>query len=335
MKRSALLMSVVIVLLVLSFDFVTVSAEGEPPAEDGIEVDLPSSPYVIYPKYEDITTKTPIFRFTDYSDFGATRYRIELYNDETELLLYQQTGTGNCDGTECTMQLLFPLKFVTLDSDEGEYRWRIRAKVDGEWPPLWSQATFRVIKTGFTSLFDVDYKKWIPVYGSWSINSSGYLKISGTGDTNYSIIEKHLFTYGYVYEVRMKRKIDTDSENRLFFNAYPYPLFMNRWDSGYTFDYYNNGRWRFGKRVAGVQSYLTPETSSSVIVPYGWNKVTIWAKPPNFHFWINETYLGVYSDAEFDEGFVGIGVYMNTSDNPLLVDWATVRYSNTAPYPIP
>ncbi|MEL7591717.1 MAG: hypothetical protein AAGU17_10550 [Anaerolineaceae bacterium] len=324
-----------VVVLILSVPISPVGAQNGPTEPGGISVDLPSSPYVIYPKYEDITTKTPTFRFTDYSEYGATKYRIELYNDETEALIYQQTGTGNCDGTECTMQLLIPLKFVTLDSDEGEYRWRIRAKVGGEWPPLWDQATFRVLKPKFTSLFDVDYKKWTPLFGDWGITSAGYLKGNGVGDNQYSIIQNHLVVNGYVYEVRMKRKLNTNTENRLYFNAYPYPTSWNRWDSGYGFDYYNNGRWRLVQREAGVQTILIPEADSSAIVPYGWNKLTIWSNPPNFHFWINEVYLGSYSLTTFDEGYVGIGMLMHASYEPLLVDWATLKYSDTAPYPIP
>jgi hypothetical protein len=70
-------------------------------------------------------------------------------------------------------------------------------------------------------------------------------------------------------------------------------------------------------------------------VPYGWNKLTIWSNPPNFHFWINEVYLGSYSLTTFDEGYVGIGMLMHASYEPLLVDWATLKYSDTAPYPIP
>jgi hypothetical protein len=325
-----------VVVLILSVPISPVGAQNGPTEPGGIIVDGPSSPYIVYPKNEDIFDTTPLFRFTDYSAFGATKYRIDVWKgtDTNAAPIYTYKGHGNCNGSECTMQPGIALKKTDMNGN-GEYTWRIRAKVGGEWPILWSQAPFRVLSKGFTSMFDVDYKKWTPLSGYWGINSSGYLKISGTGDHHYSIIEKHVFSHGYVYEARMKRKIDTDSENRLFFNADPFPMFMDRWDSGYTFDYYNNGRWRFGKRLAGVQSYLTPETSSSAIVPYGWNKITIWATPPEFHFWINETYLGKYTEATFDEGFVGIGVYMNTSDYPLLVDWATLKYSDTAPYPIP
>jgi len=305
------------------------------PAAADAAPDGPSSPYVIFPKDEDVFTTTPKFRFTKYP--GVTKYRIDIWegDDFDAPPIYTFKFTPSCSSDECWYKPDIVLKKYDISGEKGEYSWRIRAKEGTEWPPLWSQTSFRVLSSGFNSQFTVDHAKWTPLFGDWSITSAGYLKGNGGGDNYFSIIQKHLVTTGYVYEVRMKRKLCKDTENTLYFNAYPYPTSWNRWDSGYMFEYYNNGRWRLGQRVGNVWTTLIPEAESDAIVPYGWNKLTIWSQPPNFHFWINEQYLGGYPLTTFEEGYVGIGMHMNASYEPLLVDWATLKYSDTAPYTIP
>lgn len=343
MKRSQMWMSTLVVLMLLSFaittvgaDFnPTVKAEGQPPSGDVIRPDPPSSPEVIYPRDEDIFTTTPKYRFTKFP--GVTKYRIDIWkgDDYNQTPIFTLKFTPACSDTECWIKPAYTLKKYDLSGEKGEYSWRIRAKVGTDWPVLWSQTTFRVLSSGFNSTFSSDYAKWVPLSGDWSISSAGYLKGNGNGDNQYSIVQKNLVKNGYVYEVRMKRKLENDAETRLFFNANPYPLYMNRWDSGYGFDYFNNGRWRLVQRVGGLQTYPVPETESSAIIPFGWNKLTVWTQDTGIYLWINEVYLGMFPINTFEEGWVGIGMYMNGPYSPLLVDWATLKYSDTPPYTIP
>lgn len=329
MSRSKIVLTVIVFVMTccLVFPVAPVAADSAPEG--------PSSPYVIYPDEEDIFTKTPEYRFTEWP--GAVKYRIDIWKgtDYTQTPIFTQKFIPTCSAGECKFKPAFTLQKYDISGEKGEYLWRIRAKVGIEWPPAWSQKPFRVLSTGFNSQFTVTDAKWIPLSGDWAVNRLGYLKGTGNGDNFYSIVEKHLFTSGYKYEVMMKRKLCTDSQNTLFFTAYPHPMLWNRWDSGYQFEYYNNGRWRITQRVGNVQSILVPETESPAIVPYGWNKVTIWSDPPYFHFWINEVHLGGYQLTTFNEGYVGIGMYMNAPYEPLIVDWATLEYTDTAPYPIP
>lgn len=339
MKNKKTVLTMLSFLLILLFTAAPVLADAAPPVGDDITVDLPSSPYVVYPKDEDIHTKTPKFRFTDYSEFGATRYQIDVWEgtDASGTLVYTFKGKGMCNGVECWLQPTTPLKYYDYSGEKGQYFWRIRAKVAGDWPPLWSQEGFRVVSKGFTSTFDTDTKKWLELAGDWTLTSAGYLKTNGLLNTTATILHQHLFTTGYVYEVRMKRKVETDTTNRLFFSGIPGDTYTGGiWEDSYVFEYTNAGVWSFFRSDDYNKEYKVTDEPFTAIKPYGWNKLTVWRRASDICFWINEQHLGCYPDASYSEGWVGIGVYEGNADvSPLLVDWAKVWYSETPPYPMP
>jgi hypothetical protein len=327
-----------VVLMVLVLTFTTVQADSilSPLPNTGVENGA-SSPYILYPLFEDVFTKTPLFRFTDFSAEGATKYRIDVWvgDDLDADPLYTYKGVGDCDGAECTMQPGIPLKKADFFGN-GHYTWRIRAKVAGEWPILWSQAQFTVRSSGFTSYFSSWEKKWLPVQDTWTVNSKGYLKTFGTLNQLSSIMEKHEFTNGFVYEVKLKRKT-SNGDNYVYFQGYPDPLGgSGYWDDGYYFTYRNDTSWALIKYVDGASTLITGGPTLSYIKPYDWNKITIMRSSSEIKIWINKQYIGTYSDATFSSGYVGIGMYKKEDiKDPLLVDWATLEYTDTAPYAIP
>lgn len=315
-----------------------------PVAADTPEVDLASSPYVIYPKDEDIFTTTPKFRFTKFP--GVTKYRIDVWNgdDLDQPPLYTVKFSPDCNVDECWYKPATALKKYDLSGEKGEYTWRIRAKEGGEWPPLWSQTTFRVLSSGFNSTFDLNYKKWLLQAGVWSVTSAGYLKTNGLLGTTASIARAELFTEttndanGMVYEVMMKRKVEQTSTNRIFFLGYPGVTPEGGvWERGYCLDYTDDGRSSLYRLDDYSKTFHFEEMDVSAIInPNGWNRLTVWKNSGTIHVWINKVYLGGYPDSNYTEGWVGIGVYeADAEKSPLLVDWATLKYSDTAPHMIP
>lgn len=336
MKRSALLMPVVIVLLILSFVFVGASAEGEPPSGEGISVDEPSSPYVIYPDNEEIFDKTPLFRFTDYSAYGATKYRIDVWQGTNLAVapLYTYKGVGDCDGTECTLQPGIALKKADINGN-GYYTWRIRARVDGEWPVFWDQSFFTVLSGGFTSYFDILEKKWLTVQGTWSVTDAGYMKTLGIPGQLSSMVEKHVFTEGYVYEVKLKRKVELNSPSMILFSGNTTSLNADGyWYDGYFFSITNAGNWVLGKISEGSVTTLA-SGSSADIKPFDWNKLAVLRSGSDITLYVNDQFVTHAVDGSFGDGYVGFGmVEEDSAKSALLVDWATLDYID-APSLIP
>ena len=336
MKRSALLMPVVIVLLILSFVFVAANAQSEPPLSEGFTDDEPSSPYVIYPDNEEIFDKTPLFRFTDFSAYGATKYRIDVWQGTnlTVAPLYTYKGAGVCDGTECTMQPGIALKKADINGN-GYYTWRVRARVAGEWPVLWDQSFLTVLSSGFTSYFDTLEKKWLTVQGTWTLKDGGYMKTLGIPGQLSSMVEKHVFTEGYTYEVKLKRKVELNSPSMILFSGNTDSLNADGyWYDGYFFSITNAGNWVLGKISEGSVATLGSGYSAD-IKPFDWNKLAVVRSGSDIMLYVNGELVTHASDATFGDGFVGFGmVEADSAKSALLVDWAILDYIE-APSAIP
>ena len=109
----------------------------------------------------------------------------------------------------------------------------------------------------------------------------------------------------------------------------------NFWDDGYYFAYANNGEWALGKVIDGSHSAFAGGTTVHII-PYGWNKITIMRETSLIKIFINEVFIGAYSDDTFSVGAIGFGMgkFVDTR-SPLLVDWARVEYTDIDPYAVP
>ena len=307
------------------------------PAAADAAPDGPSSPYVIFPKDEDVFTTTPKFRFTKYP--GVTKYRIDIWegDDFDAPPIYTFKFTPSCSSDECWYKPDIVLKKYDISGEKGEYSWRIRAKEGTEWPPLWSQTSFRVLSSGFTSTFDVNANKWQALAGDWTLTSKGYLKTLGLYNTTATILRQEMFVDGIVYEVTMKRKVESDSSNRLLFHGVPGDTYVSGfWQDCYVLQYTNDGKWSLFESVNYTKNYYVNEEPTTAINPYGWNTLTVWKTPTNNCVWINKVYMGCYSASTFSSGWVGIGVFESDAlSSPLLVDKARVWYTDTAPYTIP
>ncbi len=331
MKAKKVLFSVFVMIVILSLGISTAGAQEQP-------APLGTTPYPISPSGESVFTRLPKFTFTEAP--GATRYRVELFNMHKGAVVYTYTGPDNCSAGECWLKPDIVLKFLDCAETAGWYSWRVKAKIAGEWQAEYSDpAFFAILSSGFNSTF-FTLKKWSVVFGApWTIDvTRGFAKTLGMDSTTSSIIQKFWYTDGILYEVRMKRKGEPDSSNRLFFlGVTGDPDSGGIWREGYVFDYYNNGVFSLFKQIDWDKTYFYEEIASAAIVPYGWNKLTVWVKDGDISLWMNETYLGAVTDTEYTEGCVGIGMReANTSDkSPLLVDWATLKYTSEMPYAVP
>ncbi len=362
MKSSTILQLFVIVMLAFSFIVSPASAQYEPQPgaadEDGdiLISNVPAfeegssaytgelesraerqvsaaAPLPLYPDGVSVRTKTPTFKFTKL--VGATKYEIYVYDGTTSSLLYSFKGSPNCSSGECRLTPGFKLKNLGLNPG-GYYKWVVRAKTTGGWQSESPQAEFWVHSKGFTSNFDTS-KKWLSINGDWSIVSPGYLKTQGVTGQVASIVQTEYFTDYFIYEVKMKRKFEFDDTNRVYFSGNPNDAGPLGWKDGYMFSYTNDGYIFFYKVVDSALVALKPGTYyPGVVNAYGWNTLTIWRDTPWIDLWLNGHYIGYVTDTTFTNMYTGIGMYRYSAEkSPLLVDWATLKYSTTPPWTIP
>jgi len=331
MRYSKPVLTVLVVLMILSLNFSAAGAQGGEP--DG-QVDA-SDPVPIFPTGDFTFKKTPIFQFTE--DPSAIKYEIKVSNYTTGVLLYTFKGPPNCSpGGKCSLGPTYELSLAIRSKMKGFYSWVVRSKRgDGSWSPPSAPAGFVILKKEVYSTFDTLDSKWSGVSGDWSVTDAGYLKTKGEIGQMSSTIEKHLFSsLGLLYEVNMRRKVENESPNFLWFLGDPEPPGLaHMWDDGYMLVYNNNGDWELGRRqngssltlASGVSSYFTSE----------WNKLTIWRTGSEIVVWINGYHLVTRADSAFNLGYVGIGMMeVVEGASPLLVDSVRVWYSPTPPYPL-
>lgn len=307
----------------------TLRPDGFDPSQAVINLDA-IAPFPLSPNYEIVIGKFPVFYFAQ--NYSASKYKVEVWDYYKGVVTYTLRGSGNCSGGVCSLKPTIALKTIGLDG-KGNYAWRVRGKFGDYWGS-WSEYTdFYVFAKGFRSEFSTT-AKWYSLIGSWPIIYPGYVKIGGYPDITSSIIEKEEFLDWYVYEARMKRKIDYPSPNTLYFAAIPYLDNTGDWYSGYAFDYGNDQTFRVRRIDNGISTTLAGWYFSPYIKPFEWNKLTVWQDPPYLDFWINGEYLGFIPEETYTYGYVGIGMYRpDYTKSPLLVDSAKLTYTITQPYP--
>lgn len=305
---------------------VVVSADAPVDADGGLALPLGA-----------IDDRTPDYRFTKIS--YAVKYRVKVYaTSAPDEPIYILKGNGDCaSGLLCHLQATTSLKMVDINGN-GYYFWTLEAKdpVLG-WIMIYSRNEFRVYSTGFVSNFDT-MKKWIPVYGTWSIKDLKYLKSKPYPGHYDSIVNKFQFTDGYVFEVTMKRKgAYGDEENYIIVKGQPDLTIDNeeRWWSGVIFSYNNAGNCR-----------LSYWSNKSVIVTrdweYGcgvhqndWNTLTLYVNSGMLYAYMNGVRFAKIAEP-VDSGWVGIGGFEDDDvRDALLIDQARVYYTDTEPYPAP
>jgi len=287
-------------------------------------VDAGPLPTPHLPKDSVVYTKTPTFYFTEVT--GATRYRVEVKNGYSGLVLYTFGGAANCSFGYCSLTPDQKLKPTALKFLQGKYQWRVRAKVGGFWEGFSDYATFTVISSGFNDTFNSGAGKWVNVTGKWTRVDPGYLKTGGVPGIEAAAIHKQYFL-DFDYSVTMKRKL-TDATHGVVVwgNASSTSPQNGRWQDGVYFFIRSNQQYAVYQMKDGVLSTLKGYTVSSSIVPFGWNTLRVVADSPNLYLFINGTSVGFVTPTIENEGFVGITMYKNQNGikEPLLVDSAVL-----------
>jgi len=302
---------------------------------DEIGVDFTFKP--LSPAGQSITSLTPKYYFTRYTE--VTNYKLEVRNFYSDAVVFTYPfsfpGTATCTTAYCWVQPSTSLKVWKSGSEAGGYYvWRVAAKVGTSW--VWStEVMFQVNSKGFTSTFDSNTSNWKVLSGTWTRVDPGYYKTSGVlGGTVYAQ-NRFYFLDNSVYEVRMKRKTEVGSRNYIYFMGIPGALSGGHWFSGYVLEYWNTNGWNLYK-LSNYTPQLIYSGTSSYLEPLGWNTFKIWRNYPNIYIWFNGVYIGSFEDTFRTEGLVGIGMEeMIAGASPLLVDYAKVYYSGTAPENIP
>lgn len=291
--------------------------------------------FPVSPVEEYVFTRTPKFYFT--RDYWADRYEIELVDFYTSATVSIFRGAGTCQDDYCYLQPDIRLKNYDYFESEGYYKWRVKARLGGEWETEYSDwAEFIVLSTGFKSTFDSNRNNWYDVSGEWTL-ANGSLKTHGyQTDTWASVFQRHMFS-SLQYTVVMKRKNNAPDSNSIIIAGNPYPLEMaaQTWNRGIYFQYNNNKLWSLWERYDNTWTPLVGWTYHSGIKPYDWNKLRISASEGYLDLWINGEYLGwvPYDGPVSSMGVVGIAMYRwDYEKEPLLVDKAKVKTLYFSPF---
>lgn len=259
--------------------------------------------------------RTPTYTWSKVA--GATQYRYELWKGGT-LVSTQTVASGVCVNTTCSSTPSNVLAYST-------YRWGVQAFVSGIWQTYSSYKTFTIFQSGsaFNSSFRSNAAGWSAIKGTWSIIKHTYYRTSGL--YGYVASAAHTGNYfGLDYQVLMKRTGCTPCANILYVRGKIKPLdYYYDWNSGYHFQYTNNGYISVWSTVNGSYTELKGWTKSSAIHKGGWNTLRVIAKGSALKFYVNGRLVWSGSDSSLTNGQVGVGVYKDGSGGTeLLVDWA-------------
>lgn len=342
MKRCKWLWSVLVVLIALSMSLSPASAQDETPTDnkgtqeivnqmDGAVPPFPLSPL----QNQRVYTKTPKFIFTPHKD--ATSYRILVYNG-LDALVYTYEDPGTCTASLCVIKPPYTLKtFRYINTAKtGFYKWQVEAYQNTTWLNSSQPVGFYVHSKGFASTFDLDSNNWLVLNGDWTRTSKGYFKTDGAAGLVASVMQIEYFEGDFVYEVRLKRKVEPEEPNAIFISGTPDPMRPDgTWGYMDALEFTNSGAWRFLRFTSSTVEPLATGMSP-YINPFGWNTWTIWTRYPDIYIWVNEVFVATVTEPNPISGYVGVGMYKSTSvSSPLLVDYATLYYSSIRPMEVP
>ena len=272
----------------------------------------PGVPLTIFPD-ESVATHKPTYKWSKVNN--ASDYIVQVYQGATKRFA-KMVPASVCGATDCSIT---PLWIVA----DGNYQWRVRAKVNGTWRAFSSFEDFNVA-TEFHYQFTLpsSLDRWNTAFGPWNLKN-GWYRSAGLSYYLNSVFHNGLYpTFSYI--VRMRRINNSGHTNRLFVRGTVHPLdSFKDWETGYAFQYSNDGYFSVYKTVNGTFTALQNWTSTTAINPYGWNKLKVKGLGSGFRFYINDLLVWSGSDSSLDSGKVGAGFYKHDSSwQPLLIDYA-------------
>lgn len=266
-----------------------------------------------------ITDKTPTYTWTKVA--SATSYQFALMKGTTPI--YTKTvASSACGASTCSNT---PANTLTL----GSYKWRARAMVGGVWKAWSAYKNFTVAtSSGFNSQFNGSAAGWVKRPGAaWSLASGTTYYTTGVAGKVSSV--SYNATFGnFTYQAKVKRTDyagDTDHYSAgLVVRGTPTFDAYNDWKNAYEFLYTQTGHFSVWKGVGGSWTLLKGWTSSSSIVPNGWNTLKLVASGTSLRFYINGTLVWSGSDSAFSSGQVGLWMFRGSPVERFDADWATL-----------
>ncbi len=174
---------------------------------------------------------------------------------------------------------------------------------------------------------------WVSHSGEWYYNSE-YLYTSG--------IEGKWASASYVadfadfdYEVRMWRSGSENNANFIVFRGTPDPLTpAYNWYHEYKLQYSRAGDFSVWVRVAGGSPVAIVPWTFSPAINQGdaWNTLRVVADGTSLTFYINDTLVWSGTDSSLSSGRAGVGMYTDSTDDELRVDWARLCLVRFATY---
>lgn len=264
-----------------------------------------------------VATHKPTYKWSKVPN--AQAYTVQLYEGSIKKFA-KEVPASACGATTCSITP----KWILPD---GNYQWRVRAKVGGIWRKFSPFKDFNVA-TEFHYQFTLpsSLDKWHAAYGPWNLKN-GWYRSAGLAPYINSVFHDGLYpTFSYI--VRMRR-INNDPEdsgtaNRLYVRGTVHPLDSTKnWSKGYMFQYTNSGSYSVWKFINGAPTMVQGWTQTSAINPYGWNKLKVMGKGHLLKFYINGQLVWGGLDSSISHGKVGAGFYKpDKSWQPLLIDYA-------------
>lgn len=263
------------------------------------------------------TDNTPTYIWNKVD--GASSYQYQLYFGST--LKYSYTVSSSACGTSTCSHT----PSVTLANSDTTYKWRIRTYVDGAWKIYSPDRSFWVTNpaSSFNNSFNGSASGWTSKVGTWN-QGSAYIYTSGLSDKWNSVYRytSRAFT-NFDYIARVKRVSSPSAANCMYVRmGANVDATDSDWYPGYGFCYSNNKSYEiFRNNSDGTFTWIQSWTATPAISQNGWNKLRVIAVGPYFNFFINSTLVKTFSDSYFSIGYVGLGMYQNSTDQ-YQVDWA-------------
>ena len=269
-------------------------------------------PTPIFP-LESVATHKPTYKWSKVTN--AQAYILQVYEGATKKFA-KSFPAAVCGASQCSVTPVWILA-------DGNYKWRVQAKVGGTWRTFSEFTNFNVA-TEFHYQFTLpsSLDRWNTAYGPWNLKN-GWYRSAGLAPYTNSVYHNGLYpTFSYI--VMMRRINSEGNANRLFVRGTVYPLDSGKWwDTGYLFQYSNAGTFSVWKTIGGSSTMVKGWTTTTAINPYGWNKLKVKALGSDFRFYINDQLVWSGSDSSITTGKVGAGFYKgNSAWQPLLITYA-------------
>jgi subtilisin family serine protease len=273
---------------------------------------VPPAPTTIFPKIS-VATHKPTYKWSKVPN--AQTYIVQLYQGDIKKFA-KLVPISVCGLTECSITPRWILP-------DGNYEWRVRAKVGGIWRKFSPFEDFNVAtEFHYQFILPSSLENWHSAYGPWNLNN-GWYRSAGLAPYINSTFHNGLYpTFSYI--VRMRRINEQYAANRLFVRGTVHPLDATKsWSKGYLFQYTNNGSYSVWKFINGYPTMIQGWTQTSAINKYGWNKLKVMGRGHLLKFYINGQLVWGGLDSSISHGKVGVGFYKESTNwQPLLIDYA-------------